>query len=478
MVHHFHQFAVLINISVANMCDSPETPPEFLNALLDDISCDLTMSDNGGSDDISLPSDVVSTTNGRDIIRACIFTAFPPDVDKKWLLPSTYFSDTTGLVNWAGQFERAPKTDILHVHVFMEWDHKHPQRFSKLIRLIKEATGKNGDIQKTKRISDNSRNCCANYVLKPDTWVDGDETRFVWPHNKHTLEFNEELFASKHKSRKRSKEEVDEERRLYIETKPKWWTWEQIVHESDESKQLLCTCSWGKTYHAGRHAETPRRNIQNVVILYGAGGTGKTTLAHNWDIIEGEDQQERYYRRNPDDGAFWGGGRTAYKGERVIHLEEFCGQEQLSRFKEICDVGKPGPNVNVKNGGVSLNHDTVLISSNHHPAQWFHRAWNADPKQFHPFWRRITQVWFFPPHRADGSLNVPDETNPPFYVDQTDDWKALAGDYDRCIEHADTHWPMKELGSFTDGHERPESEFEEYCRTGRARSRIPAGSAP
>ncbi|UNI72605.1 MAG: replication associated protein [Avonheates virus SG_924] len=458
------------------MCDSQNTPPEVLDLLLGDVESTAnssTLSQVSGItvDDFSIPDIVSLTTNNREVIRACIFTVFPPNQDKKWLLPETYFQDTTGLLNWAGQFERAPDTNILHVHIFMEWDQKKPRRFSTLRKLLQKVTGKNGDIQKTKKLSDNSRNCCANYVLKPDTWVNGEETRFVWPHNKHDMVFNQELFNTRQKkSVKRSKEEIDEERRVYIETKPRWWTWEQIVHESTESKSLLCTCSWGKTYHAGRHAEIPRRNIQDVIILYGAGGTGKTTLAHSWDVRTGEDQQERYYRRNPDDGHFWGGGRTAYKGQRIIHLEEFCGQERLSTFKEICDLNKPGPNVNIKNGGVSLNHDTVLISSNHHPAQWYHRSWDADPKQFHPFWRRITQVWFFPPHRDDGSPNVPDGNNPPYYIDQTDAWKNMEGDYNEAMLHANVHWPMKEETSFNPPNESI-NEFNNYCQTGRRAGR-------
>mgnify|MGYP000308092694 CR=1 FL=1 len=206
-------------------------------------------------------------------------------------------------------------------------------------------------------------------------------------------------------------------------------------------------CSFGKKYHEGRQAEIPRRKIQNVVIMYGAGGTGKTTMAQNWDSNDNEDYQERYYRRNPDDKSFWGGGRTAYKGQRIVHLEEFCGQEQLSRIKEYCDVGKCGPSVNIKGSGADLNHETVLFTSNHHPAAWYRGVWNREAKQFHPFWRRVTSVLFFPAHRADGTLNIPDSENPAYYIDQTSDWLEFEGDYDKCVEHAMSHWPLPELES-------------------------------
>ena len=166
--------------------------------------------------------------------------------------------------------------------------------------------------------------------------------------------------------------------------------------------------------------------IPGVVIMYGAGGTGKTTMCISYDAASDlEPQNERYYRRNHEDGSFWGGGRTAYNGQRVIHFEEFSGQEPFSRVKEVCDIGKEGPAVNIKGSGTELNHTTVLFSSNIHPAGWYHNLWKLDPKQFHPFWRRVTKVLFFPAKRPDGALNIPDEDNEPYFIDQTDDWKHM-----------------------------------------------------
>ncbi len=224
---------------------------------------------------------------------------------------------------------------------------------------------------------------------------------------------------------------------------------------------MLCACSWGKSYHAGRHCEIGERTITNVILFYGAGGTGKTTMAKQYDVTPGETLQERYYRRNATDGVFWGGGRTAYGGQRVIHYEEFCGQEQLARLKEVCDLKATGPNVNVKNGGATLNHDTVIFTSNHHPAAWYKNVWTKDPKQFHPFWRRITQVMFFPAHRADGTLNIPDDDHEPYFVDQTQQWLAFNGDFNECTSHAAEHWPLREEdeefngGSMAPGYHQP-----------------------
>lgn len=386
--------------------------------------------------DISLSS---SQNNGRNKISACIATVFPIDDNVNWLHPETYFEDVNILSNFCAQFETCPTTSTLHIHMYIEFRRKHRLRFSQLCSILKQATGKPGDIQVTKRLSVSSRKSAVNYVLKNQ-----DKTAsFIWPNNTNDCSFDTSHFL-KRSQPKPSKQDIDEERRLHIESKPRFWTWEQILHENEYSKQLLCTCSWGKTYHASRHAELPRRRIENVIILYGAGGTGKTTIALNFDTKEGEPEEERYYRRNADDGVFWGAGRTSYKGQRILHFEEFCGQESFSKLKEICDLQKFGPNVNIKNGGATLNHDTVIFTSNHHPSSWFKNVWSNDPKQFHPFWRRITQVWFFPPHRPDGSQNIPDSDNPPFYVDQTQDWVSFAGDYSSATDHATAIWPSLE----------------------------------
>lgn len=409
------------------------------SSLFDNLSFDNDVS--------SVLSDVTNVVNPREWISACIVTLFPPDQNKRWLLPSTYFDETNmiGLVHWCGQFELATTSGILHIHLYMEWSSAYRKRFPFLSELFRNVVGKHPNIQRTKRLTLKSRQSAVNYCLKPDSFIGGDDNRYIWEHNKRPLVFDLKHYENrKAPTKKKSKEELTEEQRNHIESKPRHWTWDQILHEDSVSKTLLCTCSWGSKYHAGRHAEIQDRLISNVVVLYGAGGTGKTTLAQNWDLLEEESQQERYYRRNPEDGAFWGGGRTCYKGQRIIHLEEFCGQEPLSRIKEVCDIGKQGPNVNVKNGGATLNHDTVLFTSNHHPAAWYRNVWTKDPKQFHPFWRRVTQIWFFPSHRPDGTLNIPNDTVLPFYIDQTDEWKSLQGDYQACQDHASEFWPLKE----------------------------------
>ena len=396
------------------------------------------------SEDFSFATDFGSD-NGNNRVSHCIFTGFPDSHDPKWLLPDTYFTDTSILLNWCGQFE-STKDNVLHFHVYMQFKNKHRLRFNTLRSTLSLALGKGCNIKLPKhRVSEKSRACMVNYVLAPSKRAE-NTSEYIWPHSTKTLTFDAELFENR--STKKSKQDVDEERRLHIESKPKHWTWDQILHENEQSKQLLCTCSWGPKYHASRFAETPRRTIANVIILYGAGGTGKTTLAQKWDTRDDEDYFARYYKRNHDDGKFWGGGRTAYRGQRIIHLEEFCGQESCSLLKEICDIEKYGPSINIKNGGTELNHDTIIITSNHHPAAWYRHLWRDQPKQWMPVARRFTQVWFFPECRPDGSPNIPSSDTPPYSVDQSEEFATLVNNYQGALDHAANCWPIQEADTY------------------------------
>lgn len=411
---------------------------------------------------LSFPSLSLESASGDSRISRALVTVFPPDTNVKWLKPETYVADLKRIQNWCGQFEYAT-TGTLHCHIYVEFTNSSRMRFNTLRKLIEDASGKPGDIKTPRRSSNNQRDCAVNYVLM-DSKRAASTDPYVWRMNKHKLEFKRELATKRPK--KEAKSDKVEEQRIWIESKPKFWSWDQILHESDESKQLLAVCSWGPKYHAGRVAEMPRRTIDKVIILYGAGGTGKTTIAHKYDMCPDEDQTERYYRRNTDDGHFWGGGRTAYRGQRIIHMEEFCGQEPFHRIKELCDIGKNGPSVNIKGSGTDLNHSTVIFTSNHHPAAWYKMLWSKEQKQFHPFWRRVSQVWFFPTHRADGSPNIPSEDHPPYYIDQTEDWKGIDGSYDTACKHAAKYWPLAETDTSTGVSENYYDPFYQYCRNG------------
>lgn len=416
---------------------------DFLDTLsfaTDDVDeRSVNSSDLVGNDDSSVLSSHTADQTNKKISRF-IATIFPPRTDDSFLKPETYFTDVSVIQMWCGQFEICT-TGTLHAHIYCEFVRNTTFRFNRLVKLFTDGSGKSCDIQRAKRASLNQRQCAINYVQSPVKRAVNTEP-YVWDKNKFACEFKVTAID------KKSKE--CEKMRLWIESKPIHWTWDQVVHENEDSKKMLATCSWGSRYHQGRAVSTEREIIKHVVVLYGAGGTGKTTFARKLQSCDWPDDNIRYYRRNTDDGHFWGGGRTAYRNQKVIHYEEFCGQETFSKIKEVCDVGNSGPSVNVKLSGIELNHAVVVFTSNTHPAGWYYNLWSNEPKQFQPFWRRITEVYFFPELRPNGSPNTPTAENPPYLINQTAEWKAMNGNFEDCKSHANAYWGLSD-DIMTDG---------------------------
>jgi len=394
-------------------------------------------------------SEVNETPKNNSKISRCIITFFNETPTIQHIEPDLYFGDASRQTvrNWCGQFEICPLTKKKHAHVYAEFHRDSRGDYRPLFDRLRQLFNSyhySVNIRVPKRVSNKQRQCGVNYCLKPDSRLSDPEIQIIWKHNAHPLRFDQSLWEKKaNASSKSAKVDKTKTRVEWIDSKPVDWTWNQIVHECDESKFLLADCSWGKKYHNGRSACASRRTITNFIIMYGAGGTGKTTCALSYDEQTGESKQARYYKRNTDDGNFWGGGQTAYRGQRIIHFEEFNGGEAFHKFKEYVDIGKEGPQVSIKGSGVQLNHETVIATSNIHPAGWYHSYWKKDPKQFHPFWRRVTEIRFYPANRPDGSLNIPDPLNPPYYVDQTAEWKDMQGDYQACLDHSDQYWPVE-----------------------------------
>jgi hypothetical protein len=379
-------------------------------------------------------------------IGRCIITFFNVHPNIQHLEPELYFGESarTTVKNWCGQFEICPLTEAKHAHVYAEFFQDSRGDFRPRFTRLRQLFASHHDrvnIRVPKRTSNKQRQCAVNYCLKPETRMSEPEIQHIWKHNANPLKFDAELFDKKPAS-KEAKVDKTKTRVEWIDSKPIDWTWAQIVMENDESKFLLADCTWGRKYHEMRSAAQSRRTIDHFIIMYGAGGTGKTTAAIDWDKQEGESERQRYYKRNTDDGHFWGGGTTAYRGQRIVHFEEFNGGEAFHKFKEYIDIGKKGPQVSIKGSGVELNHETVVCTSNIHPAGWYNSYWKKDPKQFMPFWRRVTEIRFYPSHRPDGTLNMPDADNPPYYIDQTSEWKEMAGNYESCLEHASDNWPL------------------------------------
>lgn len=427
-----------IDSTVPSVIVEPVDPADFDNCTepIDDYDPDLEI----------LDQPVGTTGSDSERLYCFMVTLWPDNQDPKWLRPSTYGFLEENLTRWGGQYEIAPETGTLHAHLFVEL--RHPLRMArKKIRGYFNArlTSKNCNIRPVARTKANIQRVI-NYVLKPDTRVDGSP--YALEPNEHIkhMAFDHGVWEKRKptlpKSEMKWQKQVD-----WILSKPAHWTWSKIVHESYESQLLLGNCAAGRSFHNDRMSNQPRRNIEECVLLYGAGGTGKTTFARNIGTDDDGSLDHRVYLRNFLE-EFWGSGSTAYNGQPWIHLEEFNGQEAFGFLKQIADTsdGAVGPAVKTKGSGTHLNHRGIVITSNYHPATWYRGVWKSDPKQWWPFARRITKVLFFPEFLEDGSPNQPGQNGQTdlYYVDQTDEFRVFSKDYIEAMVHCNRHWPAKE----------------------------------
>ena len=417
-----------------------------INTVDDDASTISGATNPSADDSDNVALGGVTTPKKRVKIHRALVTIFHQAPSPGMVDPATYFGQEweTIIQVWVAQWEKAPTTNQVHAHIYMEFIHGKGQNFDTLRRKI-EAFSPRSDIKVPRKSCKAQRQGAVNYCAKEYTRI--EDCTYRWMYAKYPIVVAyDEAFAKK-ASEKKVPEKVKQFN--HITSKPWWWTWDMLLQESPEAGLLLCACSWGAKYQRSRASGRPRRTIENVVVLYGVGGSGKTTMARNWGSdkdTEDAPAHLRYWKRNYDDGVFWGGGATAYTGQSVIHLDEFQGQEKLADFKEICDVGNVGKSVNIKNGGTDLNHDTVVITSNIHPAMWYRNAIKKDEHHWVPFHRRITKVVFFPEFRADGvTKNRAGEKDadgviiPPYVVDQTDVWRSF-DTYEAAVDHAEEFW--------------------------------------
>lgn len=100
----------------------------------------------------------------------------------------------------------------------------------------------------------------------------------------------------------------------------------------------------------------PRPGI-SVRVFWGVSGSGKTHAAI-------ESLGADYYDKLPTT-KFWDG----YQGERRVLIDEFRGEIGVSHLLKWCDKYKCS--VECKGGGMPLLADTIIITSNLHPRDWW-----------------------------------------------------------------------------------------------------------
>jgi len=114
----------------------------------------------------------------------------------------------------------------------------------------------------------------------------------------------------------------------------------------------------------------PLNRAVNVIILIGAAGAGKSRWAH--------DNYPDLYSK--PEGKWWDG----YNGQKTILFDDYYGYMPYSQLLKVCD--RYPINVPVKCGYIYGQWDTVIITSNTQPEQWYPN------ETLYSFKRRISRI--------------------------------------------------------------------------------------
>lgn len=204
--------------------------------------------------------------------------------------------------------------------------------------------------------------------------------------------------------------------------------WYDIFHDTN-TPQSIRMAMWGssleKTWDTIRERVLPRNIIEQVIILYGAAGSGKTTYAKEFD------EPSKTYTKCRSTGKWFSG--IAFKHTTLI-VEEMDGRDiGIGTFLELTNLGHQAPTVEVKSSTVQGNWKNIIITSNRHPLTWYKQTFLAEPERWKAFARRITKCIYYPPTRDDGTPNRWTPETPAQFeeenlldIDATHGWMGIA----------------------------------------------------
>lgn len=120
-----------------------------------------------------------------------------------------------------------------------------------------------------------------------------------------------------------------------------------------------------------------------VKLFFGPTGTGKT-----WTAVHSlEDPDEVYIK---DTGQWW----DNYHGQKLIVVDDFAGKASSMRLVEVLRMlDGYRYQVQVKGGYEWLGAETIIVTTNIHPKDWY--KWDGREDQYPALRRRFHEVWVF-----------------------------------------------------------------------------------
>jgi hypothetical protein len=310
-----------------------------------------------------------------------------------------------------------------HVHVFVLYKNSREgqgvkDHFEKVFGVkpdIRRVNGKDSDLIAAYEYcnKDETRDCHPSERLRynpPDNWSSGNPSGNPKPKRKIKDEIYKILF-----------EDYGPE-----------VTYDELMtelYEKDREKHKLIVMNCGpsvlKQRRVWANERKEQRVIENVFVLYGASGAGKSVEAREGsDVFLTENEKVRFKGKHAwvqhlALGRWFGGSGHHYTNEPVVVIDEFSGfangtnsHFDLDYLLQLLNVGAPAPSAQAKGGCISLNYHTIIITSQYHPLLWFAGTFRRNPEKWKALERRLTGCLFFPKFREDGSPNQPDGSDP------------------------------------------------------------------
>lgn len=133
----------------------------------------------------------------------------------------------------------------------------------------------------------------------------------------------------------------------------------------------------------------PKHREVEVIVCYGKAGTGKSRFA--WDTYP-----DLYSK---PEGEWWDG----YTGQTTILLDDYYGDIPYSNFLKVLD--RYPLKVPIKGGFIEAQWDTVIITSNRPPREWYSKGMTPAIS------RRISKIFYYSINAPPSLQNSP--TPPP-----------------------------------------------------------------